>query len=63
MSGIFLDQSGPGCLKLTTCKSARDQARGRLGEIVSLQGQTSPCSELREKLKCIDYIGKDETSH
>ena len=25
------------------------------------QNQTSPCPELREKFKCIDYIGEDET--
>ena len=29
-------------------------------EIVSLQDPTSPCSELREKLKCIGYIGKND---
>ena len=31
-----------------------------MGEIVSLQDQTSPCSELREKFKCMEYIGKEE---
>ena len=36
----------------------RDQATGRLGKIVFLQDQTSPCSEMREKFKCtcIEYI-------
>ena len=33
---------------------------GDQGEIVSLQDQTSPCSQLIEKFKCIDYVGKDE---
>ena len=33
---------------------------GDQGEIVSLQDQTYLCSELREKFKCVDYIGKDE---
>ena len=37
-----------------------NQARGRLGRNSLLQDQTSPCSELREKFKCIDYIGKNE---
>ena len=27
---------------------------------MSLQDQTSPCSELKEKFKCVDYIGKNE---
>ena len=30
------------------------------GEKVSLHDLTSPCSELKEKFKCIEYIGKDE---
>ena len=32
--------------------------RGDLGEMVSLQTQTSPCFQLREKFKCIEHIGK-----
>ena len=35
---------------------------GDLGEIVSLQPQTSPCFQLREKFKCIEHIGKGEPS-
>ena len=34
--------------------------QGDYGEIVSLQFQTSLCFELKEKFKCIEYIGKDE---
>ena len=30
------------------------------GEKVSLRAQSSPCYELREKFKCIDYIDKTE---
>ena len=34
---------------------------GDLGEIVSLQEQTSPYFQLREKKsKCIEYIGKSD---
>ena len=34
---------------------------GDMGKIkVSLRDQTSPCSELKEKFKCVEYIGKDE---
>ena len=36
----------------------RDKARGDLGEIVSLQTQTSPYLQLREKIKCIEHISK-----
>ena len=36
----------------------REQARGDLGEIVSLQTQTSRYFQLREKFKCIEQIGK-----
>ena len=36
----------------------REQARGNLGEIVSLQTQTSPYFQLREKIKCLEHIGK-----
>ena len=38
--------------------SFREQASGDLGEIVSLQTQTSPYFQLREKNKCIEHIGK-----
>ena len=31
---------------------------GGLGEVVSPQEQTSPYFQLREKSKCIEYIGK-----
>ena len=34
--------------------------QGDLGEIVSLLDQISPCSELKEKIKYIAYIGKDK---
>ena len=37
----------------------RAQPRGDLGE-VPLIWLTSPCSELREKLKCIEYNGKSK---
>ena len=33
--------------------------QGEKGEIVSLQDETSPCSELKEKFKCVEYKGKD----
>ena len=36
--------------------ASRDQAR----KIAFLHDQTSPCSELKEKFKCIEYIDKDE---
>ena len=28
-------------------------------EVVSLQDQTSPCFEMKEKFKCIEYIGNN----
>ena len=34
----------------------REQARGDLGEIVSLQTQTSPYFQLKEKIKYIEQI-------
>ena len=37
--------------------------QGDYGEKVSLQDETSPCSELKEKFKCIEYIGRDEQEH
>ena len=36
----------------------REQARGDLGETVSLQTQPSPYFQLREKFKCTEHIGK-----
>ena len=41
-------------------KVAGIKLQGDQGEIFSLQDQTSPCFELKEKLKCIEYRGKDE---
>ena len=43
------------------CLCAGIKVWGDLGEIVSLHGQTSPCSEPKEKFKCIEYIDKIET--
>ena len=33
---------------------------GHLGEKVSLNWLTSPCFELKEKLKCIECVGKSK---
>ena len=34
---------------------------GDMGDIVSLQTQTSPYFQLREKFKCIEHTDKSET--
>ena len=39
-------------------KESRNKLGGDLGETVSLLTQTSPYFQLREKLKCIEHIGK-----
>ena len=38
-----------------------NKLEGDMGDIVSLQAQTSPYFQLREKLKCIEHIDKSET--
>ena len=43
-------------IKITT----GNKLGGDLGELVSLQEQTSPYFQLREKSKCIEYIGKSK---
>ena len=37
-----------------------NKLEGEVGDIVSLQAQKSPCFQLREKFKCIEYIDKSE---
>ena len=46
------------CTFVNRYAPAGNKLEGDLGEIVSQQGQTSPCFQGREKLKCVDQIGK-----
>ena len=39
-----------------------NKLEGDMGDTVSLQAQTSPYFQLREKFKCIEHIDKSETS-
>ena len=45
-------------LNSNRCYNSGNKLGGDLGEIVSLQTQTSPYFQLREKFKCIEHIGK-----
>ena len=42
---------------------AGNKLEGDVGDIVSLQPQTSPYFQLREKFKCLEHIDKSETQH
>ena len=44
--------------RIAYCYTPGNMLGGDLGEVVSLQEQTSPYFQLREKSKCIEYIGK-----
>ena len=38
-----------------------NKLEGDVGDIVTLQAETSPYFQLREKSKCIEHIDKSET--
>ena len=65
VAGLFLRDSktffrGDWLWNYETISMAGNKLAGDLGEVVSLQEQTSPYFQLREKPKCIDCIGKSK---